>query len=144
MFTGENIVIAGWVSSWALSKDTGREMSCSCDGSTGVVQDRVEFVRCWWRVSLEFRRCDAFLNPKGIPPKAQGLRAARYPGFDAIERTYPNGVVACPARARRKPVGVETNSGPVPKVASRTRQPLGCKTQSRWDWPDSFSSLSEL
>ena len=33
----------------------------------------------------------------------------------------------------RNPVGVVTNDDAYPRVASRTRQPLGFETESRWD-----------
>lgn len=116
MFTGENIVIAGWVSSWALSKDTGREMSCSCDGSTGVVQDRVEFVRCWWRVSLELRRGDTVLeSQRDSAPKPKGCAPRATLGSMPLNAPTPTGLWPVPREHDATPLGLKPIPAPYPR-----------------------------
>ena len=80
-------------------------------------------------------RASRFSTPTALCPPAQGCKAratlgVRVVGFFQLQR----GCGMVPRRADgRNPVGVVCVWRALPKVAPRTAQPLGWRTESRWD-----------
>ena len=77
----------------------------------------------------DFRPC-----PNGATASSPGLPSPRgCPGNHVRTCSQPNGVTARLERMRRNPVRVGQRPRLFPRVASPTRQPLGWRTESRWD-----------
>src|SRR5258705_769044 len=85
-----------------------------------------------WGLSLPTSQVCNFANPEGIPQQSPGLRGTSNPGFVALGRANPNGVVSMRAQRGHNPVGVEGPLAREPRVTRRLAT-LGWRAQALWD-----------